>query len=110
MSENNIQYVDTTKEGTNNRAVESKNNARLQGFETHCNQITMVDKDNRLKSNGAWIKWMKLKDVSSLKYAKNWYEKPGHGEDMKKRIRSVMTSNDRAKQKRTLEGAEPKRA
>ncbi len=70
----------------------------------------MVDKDNRLKSNGTWIKWTKLEDGSSLKYGKNWYEKPGDGEDLKKRIRSVMTSNDRAKQKRILEGAEPKRA
>jgi hypothetical protein len=69
----------------------------------------MADKDNRLKSNGTWIKWMKLKDESSLKYGKNWYEKPGDKEDLKKRIKSIMTSNDRAKQKRILKGAEPKR-
>jgi hypothetical protein len=70
----------------------------------------MADKDNRLKSNGTLIKWTKLKDGSSLKYGKNWYEKPGDGEDLRKRIRSIMTSNDRAKQKRILECTEPKRA
>jgi hypothetical protein len=47
---------------------------------------------------------------SSLKYDTNWYEKPGDGEVLKKKIRSVMTKNDRAKWKRLLEGAEPKRA
>jgi hypothetical protein len=45
-----------------------------------------------------------------LKYGTSWYEKPGDGEDLKKRIRSVITSNDRAKQKRILEGTEPTRA
>jgi hypothetical protein len=70
----------------------------------------MADKDNRLKSNGTWIKWTKLKDGSLVKYDKNWYEKPGDGEDLKKRIRSRMTSNDRAKRKRILDCPEPKRA
>ncbi len=69
----------------------------------------MADKDNRLTSNKTWIKWTKLKDGSLLKYDTNWYEKPGDGEDLKKRTRSVMTKNDRAKRKKLLEGAEPKK-
>ncbi len=59
----------------------------------------MANKDNRLKSKGTWIKWTKLEDGSLLKYGKNWYEKPGDEKDLKKRIRSIMTSNDRAKKK-----------
>ncbi len=60
----------------------------------------MAGKDNRLKSNGTWIKWAMFEDGSSLKYSKNWYEKPGDGEDLKKGIRSVMTSYDRSKTKK----------
>jgi hypothetical protein len=70
----------------------------------------MADEDNRLKSKRTWIKWTKIEDGSSLKYHNNWYKKPEDEEDLKKRIRLIMTSNDRAKRKRILEGAEPKRA
>jgi hypothetical protein len=52
----------------------------------------MADEDNWLKSNGTWIKWTKLKDGSSLKYDTNWYEKPGDGEDLKKKN---QISNDK---------------
>jgi hypothetical protein len=70
----------------------------------------MADEDNRFKSNRTWIKWTKLEDGISLKYHNNWYKKPEDEEDLKKRIRLIMTSNDRAKQIRILKGTEPKRA
>ncbi len=99
----------------NDPAVEARSLAQvrgggLAGSGSVIDQEIKADEDNRLSSNETWIKWTKLKDGSSLKYDTNWYEKPGDGEDMQKRIRSVMTKNDRAKGKRLLEGAEPKRA
>ncbi len=57
-----------------------------------------------------WIKWTKLEDGLSLEYHNNWYKKPGDEEDLRRRIRLIMACNDRAKQKRILEGTEPKRA
>jgi hypothetical protein len=53
----------------------------------------MADEDNRLKSNRTWIKWTELEDGLSLEYHNNWYKKPGDEEDLKRRIRLIISWN-----------------
>jgi hypothetical protein len=81
----------------------------VRSVPTKCNQITMVDEDNRLKSNKTWIKWTKLDNGLLLKYHEKWYKKPGDEEELRKKIRQVMIWNNNAKQRR-LKVAEPKRS